>query len=107
MSQYIFGMLPNGQSVIGERSVAGYATDDEKLEAPMFVDVQIIQDASPLTGRPVAGKAKMSINCIPLPVSFIYTKAIQTVLSHPVEGDMVLAAYHHTLSMQKAGKLSN
>jgi hypothetical protein len=91
---YIYGMLSSGSGIVGRQGNYPPSSDDnDKIIAPAIVDVGIRPYINPITGQPDMGKAAIIINCIPMPVEWIYKSALASILCFPSVDSQLVSIY--------------
>jgi len=103
--KYIYGLLSNGQGIIGEwidkRDIAGISEAERNvIVSPAIVEVGVRPYLNPITGAADPKKASVVVNCIPLPIRYVFMTALTSVISYPTEADLLTQTYENVIDQQ-------
>ena len=76
--KYVYGLLINGQGIIGKLSEFG--SNPTEINAPAIIEIGVRPYQNPITGTADPKRASIVINCIPLPVTSIFLSGLSTVM---------------------------
>jgi len=103
--KYVYGLLINGQGIIGKLSEFG--SNPTEINAPAIIEIGVRPYQNPITGTADPKRASIVINCIPLPVTSIFLSGLSTVLAYPTENDLLTQTYEAVIKQQPKTTLTN